>query len=462
MTTKLVPAGVASSGLTVSSGVDLIVNSGGLTSGTQVLSGGLENLLVGALAESITVSAGGRVSGSGMLGGTSYVYGVVSGATVVESGLAGQAFSLNIMSGGQTVGVTVDGGAFEAISAGGLANGGLIRAQSVVFDYGKISAATVSNGNIFVQAGGTAANDVIENGGFEVVDWSGDATAGMKGGVATSDAILSGGVLEVSSGGVAVGAHVQSGGVATAYAGAQTSRTVLSGGTEYDYGQDSGSVLYAGGEEFVESGGTASHSVISSGGHEIVLAGGVASGATVSSGGILSISGGSASGGLTIAGGRATITGKMAAGQTVTFATSAGVLELANLAAFGAKISGLSSPTQKIDLDGFVYSSAEKAAWAQTGTSGTLTVTDGAKTAHLTLIGTYATGNFTMSADGHGGTFVVDPPLTTGGAAGHKTAGLVQAMAVFGGGSAAGFTESPRNAAFMSAPALIATASAAH
>jgi len=39
-------------------------------------------------------------------------------------------------------------------------------------------------------------------------------------------------------------------------------------------------------------------------------------------------------------------------------------------------------------------------------TSGTLTAVDGGLTAHLTLLGNYATSNFALSNDGHGGTFV--------------------------------------------------------
>ncbi len=135
--------------------------------------------------------------------------------------------------------------------------------------------------------------------------------------------------------------------------------------------------------------------MVDAGGREVVLAGG------------------SISGGLTLSGGAAVISGAMAAGQTVRFVGAGGVLELANLPAFGAAISGLTLPSQKLDLDGFVYHSAtETAVWTQSGTSGTLTVSDGAKIATLDLIGSYATSDFQLSSDGHGGTFVVDPPLT--------------------------------------------------
>ena len=42
--------------------------------------------------------------------------------------------------------------------------------------------------------------------------------------------------------------------------------------------------------------------------------------------------------------------------------------------------------------------------------SGTLTVTDGVHTANLTLLGQYATAQFTSANDGHGGVLIGDPP----------------------------------------------------
>ena len=47
--------------------------------------------------------------------------------------------------------------------------------------------------------------------------------------------------------------------------------------------------------------------------------------------------------------------------------------------------------------------------------SGTLTVTDGtpATTANITLLGQYAASNFNTQPDGHGGTLVLDPPVSS-------------------------------------------------
>jgi hypothetical protein len=117
----------------------------------------------------------------------------------------------------------------------------------------------------------------------------------------------------------------------------------------------------------------------------------------------------------------------MGAGQNASFWGPTAVLELDNLPGFRAKISGMSGAGQQIDLDRFTFSSGESVTWAQSGASGTLTVTDGAKVANLTLIGTYVSSDFHLTNDGHGGTFVADPrPAAT---LPTSAAGFAQAIA---------------------------------
>jgi hypothetical protein len=66
-----------------------------------------------------------------------------------------------------------------------------------------------------------------------------------------------------------------------------------------------------------------------------------------------------------------------------------------------------------IDLATFAYSTTATRLWTQTtSTQGTLTVTDGAKTATLTLNGTYTTGNFTLGQDPNGFIIITDPPAS--------------------------------------------------
>jgi hypothetical protein len=126
------------------------------------------------------------------------------------------------------------------------------------------------------------------------------------------------------------------------------------------------------------------------------------------------------------------------------------VLGLYNLAGFQAAISGMNAPGQKLDLGGFAYSNAETATWSQTGTSGTLTVSDGGQSAKLTLIGTYSSTDFHLATDSHGGTYVDDP---------HPAAGFAQAMAGFSSRYQGAAAIHAGGTALTSASALAATAS---
>jgi hypothetical protein len=131
------------------------------------------------------------------------------------------------------------------------------------------------------------------------------------------------------------------------------------------------------------------------------------------------------------------------------------VLRLDNLAGFHAKISGLSVAAEKIDLGGFLFGAGETVTFTQSGTSGTLIVHDGTKTASLTLIGSYTTSDFRLHADGHGGTFVFDAP------AGLAAIRFGQALAGFQSGqSLAGHGEAVHDggAALITASSVVAAA----
>ena len=52
-------------------------------------------------------------------------------------------------------------------------------------------------------------------------------------------------------------------------------------------------------------------------------------------------------------------------------------------------------------------------AYSGTAASGTLTVKDSLHTAQLTLIGNYLAATFTSATDGHGGTLIADPPVSS-------------------------------------------------
>jgi hypothetical protein len=107
-----------------------------------------------------------------------------------------------------------------------------------------------------------------------------------------------------------------------------------------------------------------------------------------------------------------------ATGGNVTFA-SGGILQFDSLMAFGGTISGFTLGDE-IDLRGLAYTSgATNLSWTQltsgANASGTLTVKEGSQTQSFTLVGSYTSANFSVTSDGHGGTLVTDPPITSGG-----------------------------------------------
>jgi len=189
--------------------------------------------------------------------------------------------------------------------------------------------------------------------------------------------VLAGGTLNVLSGGVISGA-VDSGGFDVVSAGGLAlSTTISSGGTQYDYGSASGTIVSSGGFEYVVSGGTAASTTIS--------------------GGTLEVTSG-------------------ANGGNVTFA-SGGILQLDSLVAFGGTISGFHLGDD-IDLRGLAFTSGTtNLSWTQltsgANASGTLTVSSGAAVETLTLLGQYTAANFSATSDGAGGTLITDPPASS-------------------------------------------------
>jgi autotransporter passenger strand-loop-strand repeat protein len=154
-----------------------------------------------------------------------------------------------------------------------------------------------------------------------------------------------------------------------------------------------GTVL-SGGSEVVSSGGTASGTIVASCGTETVR--GRASGGTIKGGGVFEVaSGGTASG-------------------TVGF-VSGGTLQLDIGASFTGAIKGFAKP-DRIDLRRIAFGAGTTRSFVEAAshTSGTLTVSDGAHTVHLKLLGIYTTSNFKLATDGHGGTLVTDPPAASG------------------------------------------------
>ena len=424
--------------------------------------------------------------------GEMIVYGAASN-TNLEYG------TLEEMGGGVLVGATGTG-AIEY--GGGLVlNGAVFNADNVVYEIGwngVMNAGSVTSvSTLVVEAGalasgvtvagamivsGTASNTVLQGGELEVLGNGALAGEGGSGAVVFgAGAVASGAIMNdvAASFTAAAGAQLDGGDVAagvvlTVKAGASASgvsvtgemivsgtasNTILAGGALEQLGggvlagaSGSGTIIYGSGVNLsgatmngpaivleVNAGAIFKAADITSVSTVIATSGLTASAITVE--GELIVNGGaSVAGGLTLNGGEALIAGTVGAGQTVSFTASGGDLVIDNPAAFSASIAGMTGVKDKIDLGGFTYGAGETVSWTEAAgnTSGTLTVTDGAKTASLTLIGDYVTSNFTLSDDGIGGTYVVDPPstgaLATGG--GPSVANFTQAMAAFGQTSA--------------------------
>ncbi|HZZ87604.1 MAG TPA: hypothetical protein VFE13_04645 [Caulobacteraceae bacterium] len=416
-------------GTVVDSGGFEDVSKGGSASGTVVKGGGLLNVSSGGVATAVVASSGGdnEVLHGGVAVGTTIssggeqgVLSAVVSSTVVSNG--GEEF-VNIS--GVAIATTVRSGGRQIVV--GSASGTVVGSSGVVLIYGKASGTLVrSGGDAVINSGGVAWDSVAGDGGL--VDLVSAARM-------TDTQVKSGG-LTIVGGDLGFGTQVSSGGVEQVYTSA--SATVVSaGGLEEIFdGVAAATKVLSGGQLIVRDQGTASAMVIEAGASAVVLGGGVAAAAKVS-GGTLTVSAvGQLSHGVTLEAGKVVISGVMSAFQAVKFTGSAGTLELDNLAGFQAKISGLATSKQKIDLGGFHFGAGETRTWTQAGTSGTLTVHDGAKTASLVLIGSYATSDFTLSDDGHGGTYIKDPrpARLVAGMAG-LPGGRAEAIAVHAGGS---------------------------
>jgi autotransporter passenger strand-loop-strand repeat protein len=418
----------AASGALVNSGGSDDVYSGGVDTGATVNSGGVAFIESGGTATGATVNSGGLdyVFSGGVANGTR-----IKGNEVVEVG--GAAFGAIVNGGvqlayGTTSGTVVNSGGYEYAEAGGTATGTTVNSGGVEVVFGSATGTIDSGGVDYVYSGGVASGTKVGAGGIENVE---------SGGLANGTTLNSGGDQYVEAGGTASGAIVNSGGAAVVFGNA-SGMTIDSGGADYVYsgGAASGTQV-SGGVEFVETGGTASGThaaqgaqavygaatgaVLASGGIQDVYAGGLASGTSIGSGGAEYVLSGAAFNGATISGGMLELAkGAINRGAAITFAAAAGgTLRLDDSVHFTGLVAGFGKP-DLLDLSDVAFRTISSPFMLKTtvsfkeaanNTSGTLTVSDGAHTANLTLLGQYVSAQFSLASDGHGGTLVSDPPL---------------------------------------------------
>ena len=195
------------------------VYSGGTLEATAVDSGGVvtveanglfsdEGILSSGAYVVPAISAGGVVSGAGMMAGTFPDYGLISGLTLsnglasVYAGGVAEGMTLIggagvvVMNGGRALGNILDGG-YEVVSAGGYASGGLVLSTAIFVEGGgaAVGITVATNGSIYgggmlvVSTGGTVSSSVISSGGGLLLE-DNDQVAGVT--------VSSGGVLDLS------------------------------------------------------------------------------------------------------------------------------------------------------------------------------------------------------------------------------------------------------------------------
>jgi hypothetical protein len=71
------------------------------------------------------------------------------------------------------------------------------------------------------------------------------------------------------------------------------------------------------------------------------------------------------------------------------------------------------SGQDKLDLAGVNFATLQQPVFTGNTSGGTLSVTNGAHTANIALLGNYMASTFVTSSDGHSGTYVVDPSVAS-------------------------------------------------
>ncbi|MBR1206741.1 MULTISPECIES: hypothetical protein [unclassified Bradyrhizobium] len=93
------------------------------------------------------------------------------------------------------------------------------------------------------------------------------------------------------------------------------------------------------------------------------------------------------------------------------FASDGGTLKLDNSQTFTGTVAGMTG-RDAIDFADIAFSKAVVPGYSGDSTGGTLSLTDGTHAANIALLGNYIASTFVASSDGHGGTLVVNQPVS--------------------------------------------------
>jgi autotransporter passenger strand-loop-strand repeat protein len=307
---QIVESGGSASNTTLSGGGEQYVFSGGYAANTTLGSGGIQEVYSGANVSATIVESGGYLSmgagasvsaltvssGGSVQGGSLIQHNAVAGsASDLTVGDANFVDSLDLLSGGVATNVTV---AFEddylQVESGASATGAVLISGSYDNVFGATLDTTVGDQSTEnVSSGGHATSTTILSGGTDFLE---------SGGTADAVTVSAGGILEgpgtlihynTAAGtveGVTVGDPYYGDTLEMLSGGEAENVTVTMDGDvlQIDSGASAtGTIVSAGAEEYVLSGGVTSADVVFSDSGEILSAGAVGSGLTVSSGGLV-------------------------------------------------------------------------------------------------------------------------------------------------------------------------------
>jgi hypothetical protein len=475
--------------------------------GVVDLKGNLQgNAIVGVAGGSVLTNAGDTFAGQGYIGLGNDDLSLINQAGGVIDATGSNYFALNLDTGANTI---TNAGLIKSSDVGGvyisspLANTGTVEAARGAL---VLAGGLVANAGGLIEAVGKSASVELEgvtviggrlatsHGGVIEAAQPGDAIDGSAGGVTNA------GLLQINSSMTlgAEGAIANSGTIALAGVGGEATdlflenSLTLTGGGALILSDNNANAIFANfastltnvdntisgagsiGNDSVtlineaagviDASGAANPLIINLGGRafdnaglmESTGAGGLIIDSTLTNNGLLAAEGGdvtvnaavSGAGSAVIAG--ATLELASAFDQAVRFGAPSGKLVLAQSQSYAATISGFStSGGTALDLRDIGFVGAGEARFSGTAAGGVLSVSDGAHTAAITLAGDYLGTTFTASADGHGGTVVLDGP----GAA--LAGGFAAAMA--GLGAAGGIGHTPGAAPDLLSPVIAAS-----
>lgn len=339
----------------------------GTSTGSVVKSGGAQHVLstgtTGATIEAggyQDIRAGGRAANTALYGfGQVYANGTSDHTTIKAGG------QQSVAAGGHDVSTTIDGGT-QFLS--GTATGTTVGAGGNQYDYGTANSVLVaSGGSQHVYQGGTADGTTVAAGGYQDVYQSTVTNTVLDGdqqvlgnGHAAGTVINAGGRQYVGSGGATTGTTIAAGGFQYVDAGATDGSATINGGYQFVAGVATATTVSGGGEQEVGVGGNVSDAHLD-GGSEHVYAGGLLQ--NVDFGG--------------------------SSGATLVLDAPAGLS--GSIANFGAD--------DYIDFRNTVISSVDV-----DGANNLTVTTEGGQSYSWALLAQYSASSFVLTSDGNGGT----------------------------------------------------------